>query len=57
MNRLSSPFCGSQRPGEGQVSQGAPEGLTHPPHACRNLLGCLTLGLDFNVGGQDLFCH
>lgn len=57
LNGLSHLFCGSRRPGKGHVSQGAPEGLTRPPHACRNLLGCLPLGFDFNLGGQDLFYH
>lgn len=56
-NGLFRLFCGSWRPGKGHVSQGAPEGLTRPPHACRNLLGCLPLGFDFNLGGQDLFYH
>ena len=42
---------------EGSCLTRSPEGLTCPPHACRNLLGCLPLGLDFNLGGHDLVYH
>lgn len=34
------------------ISEGAQEGLINLPHDYRNLLGCLTLGLDVNLRGQ-----